>query len=119
METLIVGLVLALVTGLAWIAYNHSVEFQKISNVIWWFNQAGLLAMLAYNLGVSQGKSAAMLVYIKAHADAKVDDAAQAAAQAVSIPWSLVVLTFFFGIYVAILSMLPHMLKLPNRDPKP
>lgn len=106
MEALVVGLVLAFVSGLAYIAYRHPSGYAKIWPWVWVVLTVGYIAALTWSFAVRATKNALMQFI-----ESPREDKALVAVNGLELPdlWILgIYLASFF--YLFFLAHLPHIL---------
>jgi MFS superfamily sulfate permease-like transporter len=106
LQTLLVSLIVAFLTALAYIAYRHPAAFPRIGYILMGATMVAYVIIGAYNAGLADAK--------KAISDQLVFEMREAAVQAIDsrkIPIEVVgLVTLAFFVYLGILLFLPHLL---------
>lgn len=122
MESLIVGLILSLVTGLTYIAYKHPKSFPKIERPIRWITLLVYTALNIFQLGMTMSRGWIQDAIFQSK---KLDSIAQlTASSAISeagkthdLPlFTMLIVYLLIAIFMIVLTNLPKLLDLDSKE---
>ncbi len=109
METLISSLIVAALTGLAFLAYKHPDAFKPIYGLLNGLGAAVIVGLTIWNTALSQGFTKIIPYLMK---DEGAWESAHAAVNSLEVPFGITILVYIsVAVFLGFLSILPKLLE--------